>query len=218
MDKPDLSLYLVTDRGLAGGRSLEWIVGQAVRGGVTAVQLREKECSTLEFVRQALRLREILIGTGVPLIINDRLDVALAARADGLHIGQSDMPYSMARRILGRDKIIGLSVETPGQAREAELLDVDYIAISPVFSTGTKTDTSVPFGPDGVARVMSLTRHRTVAIGGINLSNAGEVIRAGAHGISVVSAIMSAHDPEAAARELKAVVLKALELQGRGMN
>lgn len=133
----DLSLYLVTDRSLSLGRSLESVVAQAVEGGVTMVQLREKDCSTLEFYEQAILLKKCLHPYNIPLIINDRLDIALACDAEGLHIGQSDMPYDIARKLFGRDKIIGLSVECIQDAVNANELDVDYIGISPVFGTPT---------------------------------------------------------------------------------
>lgn len=198
----DLSLYLVTDRLLSLGRNIEWIVEEAVKGGVTMVQLREKDCCTREFIDLATRLKHKLRSFNVPLIINDRLDVALAANADGLHIGQSDMPYAMARQLLSKDKIIGLSVENMDQVLEANDLDVDYIGISPVFSTPTKTDTAQPFGLEGIRQVMAVSRHPAVAIGGISFANATSIIRAGANGIAVVSAICSANDPCKAAYEL----------------
>jgi len=205
----DLSLYLVTDRSLAQGRSLEWIVDEAVKGGVTIVQLREKTCSTRTFIELAIRLRQKLKATGIPLVINDRLDVALAAEADGLHIGQHDMPYGMARKILGPGRIIGLSVENMQEVIEANQLDVDYIGISPVFCTDTKTDTCAPFGLDGIREVAALTRHPAVAIGGIHVSNARQIMQAGANGIAVVSAIVAAKDPATAARQLKEQVTAA---------
>jgi thiamine-phosphate pyrophosphorylase len=206
MNKPDISLYLVTDRGLSKGRSHEFIVEEAVKGGVTMVQLREKDVSTREFYQLALRLKSTLTSLHIPLIINDRLDIALAVDADGLHVGQSDMPYEEVRRILDRDKIIGLSVENIEQARQANSLDVDYIGLSPVFSTPTKTDTSPPLGLEGIREIAGFTRHKTVAIGGINASNAADIIRSGADGIAVVSAIVSAGDPRAAAVELKNII------------
>jgi len=202
----DLKLYLVTDRPLSLGRDIAWIVEEAVKGGVTMVQLREKDCSTRDFVELATRLKESLKPFNVPLIINDRIDVALASDADGIHIGQSDMPYPIARMILGKDKIIGLSVETMEQVEEANQLDVDYIGISPVFSTPTKTDTFQPFGLDGVAKVMAITKHPAVAIGGINTTNAKDIFNAGAQGIAVVSAICSANNPRAAAEELNQLI------------
>jgi len=202
----DWSLYLVTDRDLADGRSLVELVMQAVRGGVTAVQLREKRCSTREFVELARQLMPVLDGRGVPLIINDRVDVALVVGARGVHIGQDDMPYEDARRMLGPKAVIGLSVETPEQAEEAERLDVDYLGVSPIFSTPTKTDTKGEWGLDGLRRLRGRSRHTLVAIGGLNAANAAQAIRAGADGIAVVSAICAAADPCAAADELRQVV------------
>ena len=139
--KQNLKLYLVTDRDLSLGRSLEEVVREAVAGGVTMVQLREKDASTGEFVELGRKLMTVLKPLGVPLIINDRVDVALAVDADGVHIGQSDMPYADARRLLGHDKIIGLSVENFEDLDIANTLDVDYVGISPVYGTSTKTDT-----------------------------------------------------------------------------
>lgn len=199
----DLSLYLVTDRSLSLGRKLEWMVEEAVKGGVTVVQLREKDCTTREFIELACALKQKLCSYNVPLLINDRVDVALAADADGVHIGQSDMPYAMARKLLGSEKIIGLSVENLEQVYEANKLDVDYIGISPVFSTNTKTDTATPFGIEGIKQVMAVSKHPAVAIGGINSENATAIMQAGANGIAVVSAICSANDPYQAALQLK---------------
>lgn len=202
----DLSLYLVTDRSLSLGRELEWIVEEAARGGATMVQLREKDCSTKDFVNLALKVKQRLEPYGVPLIINDRVDVALAVDADGLHIGQSDMPYDIARKLMGRNKIVGLSVENMQQVYDANTLDVDYIGISPVFSTPTKTDTAIPFGVEGVREVMAITKHPAVAIGGINIGNAKMVIESGVNGIAVVSAICSANNPFEATKELSKLV------------
>ncbi len=202
----DLSLYLVTDRPLSGGRDMAWIVREAAAGGVTMVQLREKECSTAEFIQLARELKAALTPLGIPLIINDRVDVALAVDADGVHIGQSDMPYATARKLLGRDKIIGLSVETMDEVIAANALDVDYIGISPVYATPTKTDTLAPFGLDGVDEVMRCSRHRCVAIGGMNRDTVGEVIAHGVEGVAVVSAIVAAPSPREAAAELATII------------
>ena len=204
----DLSLYLVTDRTLAQGRDMSWIVSEAVAGGVTMVQLREKDCSTAEFISLAKELKTALKPLGVPLIINDRIDVALAVDADGVHIGQSDMPYETARRLLGPDKIIGLSVETMEEVIAANALDVDYIGISPVYATPTKTDTLAPFGLEGVEEVMRLSRHRCVAIGGMNRDTIGEVIARGIEGVAVVSAIVAADSPRQASKELVGIIQK----------
>ena len=201
-----LKLYLVTDRELSLGRSLEEVVSEAVAGGVTIVQLREKDASTGEFVELAFRLKEILRPYNVPLIINDRVDVALAVDAEGLHIGQSDMPYGIARKLLGPDKIIGLSVENFEDIEKANALDVDYIGISPVYGTLTKTDTAEPFGLDGLRKAVSISVHPTVAIGGMNASTIADVIAAGANGVAVVSAICSADSPRLAAKELKDII------------
>ena len=202
----DLSLYLVTDRPLSGGRDMVWIVREAAAGGVTMVQLREKECSTAEFIALARELKRALSPLGIPLIINDRVDVALAVDADGVHIGQSDMPYDVARRLLGPDKIIGLSVETMEEVIAANALDVDYIGISPVYATPTKTDTLAPFGLEGIEEVMRLSRHRCVAIGGMNRNTIGEVIARGVEGVAVVSAIVAADSPREASEELAAII------------
>ncbi len=205
----DLSLYLVTDRSLSLGRSLESVVAQAVEGGVTMVQLREKDCSTLEFYEQAILLKKCLHPYNIPLIINDRLDIALACDAEGLHIGQSDIPYDIARKLLGKDKIIGLSVECLQDAVNANELDVDYIGISPVFGTPTKTDTAPALGLEGIREIVKISRHPAVGIGGINQANAADIIEAGADGISVVSAIMSASDPKQAAFQLMNIIQKS---------
>lgn len=196
-----MHLHLVTDRSLTLGRSLIDIIRAAVAGGVSAVQLREKSCSTREFIELAQLAAKELHGR-VPLIINDRIDVALAIGADGIHIGQSDMPYEMARKLMGPQALIGLSVETVEQAKEAECLNVDYLGLSPVFTTSTKSDIAPPLGLAGVRRIRAESRHRLVAIGGINQDNAVEVVSAGADGLAVVSAICSANDPQAAAQKL----------------
>lgn len=201
--KQALKLYLVTDRDLSLGRSLEEVVREAVAGGVTMVQLREKDAATGEFIELGRRLKAVLKPLGIPLIINDRVDVALAVDADGVHIGQSDMSYADARRLLGPDKIIGLSVENFKDLEVANELDVDYIGISPVYGTPTKTDTAEPFGLEGVRKAVQMSVHPTVAIGGMNASTIRDVMAAGADGVAVVSAICSAPSPHTAAEELK---------------
>lgn len=197
-----LKLYLVTDRGLSLGRDIEWVVSEAVKGGVSIVQLREKDIDTREFVELGKRLKALLTPLGVPLIINDRVDVALAVDADGVHIGQSDMPYEIARKLLGPDKIIGLSAENIDDILEANKLDVDYVAISPVYSTTTKTDTAAPFGLDGVEKAVKLSVHPTVCIGGMNEKTVADVMARGTDGVAVVSAIVSAPSPREASENL----------------
>ncbi|MEA3505830.1 MAG: thiamine phosphate synthase [Bacteroidota bacterium] len=209
MNKFDLSLYLVTDQSLSKGRSHEYIVEEAIKGGVTIVQLREKDISSREFYELAKSLMKLLKPLNIPLIINDRLDIALAVDADGLHIGQSDLPYSIARKLLGKNKIIGLSVETIEQAREANNIDVDYIGLSPVFSTNTKLDINTPLELSGIKKISGFTKHKTVAIGGINSLNTESVIASGADGIAVVSAIVSQNNPREAAFNLKTIIRKA---------
>lgn len=195
-------LYLVTDESLLSGKDLYQTVEAAVKGGVTMVQLREKESSTRDFTMRAIRLKELLSPYRVPLIINDRIDVALASDADGVHIGQGDMHYSQVCRLLPKGKIIGLSVESREQVFEANRFDVDYIAASPVFSTATKTNTIIEWGLKGLEWIKSVSRHPVIAIGGMNKQNITSVFKAGADGVAVVSAIISASDPEKAAREL----------------
>lgn len=205
----DLSLYLVTDRDLSLGRSLVTIVDEAIKGGVTMVQLREKACSTDEFITLAKQVKQLLIGTNIPLIINDNIEVALAVAAEGLHIGQGDIPYPEARKIMGPKAIIGLSVENNQQVVEANSWDVDYIGISPVFLTSTKTDTAPALGLEGITSIKKLCHHTAVAIGGINQQNIASIIGAGADGVAVVSAICSATNPKEAAHQLFNEVLTA---------
>jgi thiamine-phosphate pyrophosphorylase len=209
--KEELQVYLVTDPDLAAGKDLSAIVEQAVKGGVSMVQIREKKASTLDFYQQALAIKKILRPYKVPLIINDRLDIALAVDAEGLHIGQSDLPYAIARQLLGKDKIIGLSVENIEQAKEANELDVDYIGLSPVFSTQTKEDIAKPLELEGIREIASFTKHPTVAIGGINKENTASILGAGADGVAVVSAIICSDTPELAAKELADEVEKGIK-------
>jgi len=195
-------VYLVTDQDLCLGRSLAAVVEAAAGAGIACVQLREKTLPTRFFLNQALTLKPILAAAGIPLLINDRVDIALAAGADGVHLGQSDMPCEAARRLLGPDAVIGLSVETWEDVTGAQDLDVDYLGVSPIFATPTKTDTKTPWGLEGLARVRAYSRHPLVAIGGLHAANAPDIIRAGADAVAVVSAICSAKDPYAAARQL----------------
>ena len=208
MKKINYSLYLVTDRGLSKGRSLQDVIKAAVKGGTTIVQLREKDCSTREFLEIAQEVKDFCSPLGVPLIINDRIDIALAVNAEGLHIGQSDMPYEIARKLMGPEAIIGLSVENLQDALDAEKLDVDYLGLSPIYSTPTKTDIHHELGLDGIREIRKISRHPLVAIGGINKQNTAAIIAAGSDGIAVVSAICSADNPEAASQELLQEVQK----------
>ncbi len=209
--KIDWSLYLVTDRDLSMGRDLEEIIKKAVAGGVSVVQLREKSISTSDFISLAKRIKAILKDKNIPLIINDRVDVALACEADGVHLGQEDMPPEMARKLLGSEATIGLSVENMEQVKAAEKLAVDYLGVSPIFKTPTKTDTKGEWGLDGLRQIRQFSRFPLIAIGGINSANVQEVVRAGAHGIAVVSAICSAKDPKNSAANLRALIEAARE-------
>ena len=203
-------LYLVTDRELCGKRNIEAVVEPAVAGGVRYVQLREKDTSTRSFIELAIRLKTFLNPKGVPLLINDRVDVALASGADGVHVGQEDMSYETARRLLGPSAIIGLSVETWADVVLAQDLDVDYLGVSPVFETPTKTDTKGMWGLEGLARIKAYSRHPLVGIGGLNAANAEAVVLAGADCVAVVSAICASVDPLQATRELDKIVRQAL--------
>ena len=202
----DWRLYLVTDRGLARGRPIASVVEAAVRGGVTAVQLREKSCCTRDFVQLGRELKKLLAPLQVPLIVNDRVDVALAIGADGVHLGQQDMDCESARRLLGSGAIMGLSIETIEQARAAESLDVDYFGVGPVFATPTKTDAAPPLGLAALAQIRAASRHAIVAIGGIGVENVRQAIHSGADGVAVVSAICAADDPQRAARDLRQAI------------
>lgn len=195
-------LCLVTDSTLANGRSLADIVAAAVKGGVTLVQLREKTASTRTFIEQARVLKRLLAPLRVPLLINDRIDVALAAGADGAHVGQQDMPIALARQLLGPAAIIGLSITELGQVRDQDIELADYLGVGPIFAQSTKLDATPPLGLNGLAEVRRATGKPIVAIGGVSAANADAVRSAGADGIAVVSAIMGADDSQAAAAAL----------------
>lgn len=194
-----LRLHLVTDSALCGERGLLAVVEAAVRGGVSCVQLREKTLGTRAFVERARALKASLKPHGVPLIINDRVDVALACGADGIHVGQGDMAPADVRRLLP-GALLGLSIETLEQLEQAELEAVDYYGISPVFSTATKTDAAAAVGLEGLRVMRAHTRRPLVAIGGIAPGNAQAVMAAGADGLAVVSALCMAPDPAEVAR------------------
>lgn len=205
----DYSLYLVTDRFLAGGRSLEHIVREGIDGGVTVVQLREKNARTRHFLDQALRFKRVTSESGIPLIINDRLDIAMACEAEGVHLGQEDMSCRLARRIAGKDMIIGVSVSTLDEALAAETEGADYLGVGPLFATLTKADALAPTGLDILSEIRRAVYIPLVGIGGITPGNVGSVIRSGADGAAVVSAVVSHPDPESAARQLLSAIRQA---------
>jgi thiamine-phosphate pyrophosphorylase len=198
-----LHLYLVTDQSIVGSRTLTDVVAAAVQGGVTCVQLREKYLNTRDFFAQAMLLKQLLRPHAVPLVINDRIDIALACGAEGVHLGQSDMPVTQARRLLPPEVFIGWSVETLADVSRSATLQVDYLGVSPIFATPTKSDAASPWGLEGLRQVRAATALPLVAIGGIHAGNAVEVLQAGADGLAVVSALCAAHDPSKAAAILK---------------
>ena len=197
----DLGVYLVTDRACCGARGVEEVVSAAIAAGVTLVQLRDKNIDARPMLALGRRLLELLRPAGIGLIVNDRIDVALALDAAGVHIGQQDMPYAEARRQLGPTKIIGVSVGSESEARQAAGWDVDYVGVGPVYPTATKPDAGMALGADETARLARISGHRAVAIGGIDVTNAAALYAASLEGVAVISAICAAPDPGAAARE-----------------
>ena len=207
--KVDYSLYLVTDRTLSLGRSNLEVIQAAVQGGVTLVQLREKEATTKKFYQEGLKIRAYLKPRNIPLIINDRIDLALALDADGVHLGQEDMPIDAARKLLGPQKIIGASVCTVEEAKIAERLGADYLGLSPIFITETKPELVRQIGIEGIPSLKGAVQIPVVGIGSMSRANAYEAVKAGLDGVAVVSAICSREDPRAAAAAIKAEVMRA---------
>lgn len=200
-----LRLHLVTDAVQCGERGLLAVVQSAVRGGVTCVQLREKSLDTRAFVERARALKALLSPLRIPLLVNDRVDVALAAGADGVHVGQSDMAPQDVRRLMP-GALIGLSIESWQQMHEAERAPVDYYGISPVFATSSKADAAPALGLAGLQQLRRMTARPLVAIGGIQVGNVAAVMAAGADGVAVVSALCAADDPARAAQALLAAM------------
>ncbi|MGA8967649.1 MAG: thiamine phosphate synthase [Pseudolabrys sp.] len=214
----DLRLYALVDPAVAGGRTLADLAGR-ISSSATLVQLRDKHGSTRAMVEEARALQAVLEPKGIPLLINDRVDVALAAEADGVHIGQDDMAPADARLLLGRRAIIGLSVKTVDQARAAPLDLLDYVAIGGVYGTTSKDNTATPIGVAGLRAIVQAVRAREpdypiCAIAGINATNAADVIGAGVDGVAVISALSLATDPGKAAQDLRAIVDNALKQRG----
>ncbi|MHB8124920.1 MAG: thiamine phosphate synthase [Desulfitobacteriaceae bacterium] len=199
----DYSLYLVTDRDmLPTGKDLAESIECAIEGGVTLLQLREKSVSTREFLELALKVKEITLRYQIPLIINDRLDIALAVDADGLHVGQDDLPMLTARKHLGPDKLIGVSVSTLEEAQLAQLQGADYLGVGALFATPTKTDANLVSFKQLELIKKSVTIP-VVAIGGINQTNVRQVMATGIDGVSVVSAILANENMQLAAKTLR---------------
>ncbi|MBU5299689.1 thiamine phosphate synthase [Clostridium sporogenes] len=195
-------LYLITDRRFLKGRELKKVVEDAILGGVTIVQVREKDISTREFYNVAKEVKEVTDHYKVPIIINDRLDIAQAINAHGVHLGQKDMQLDIARRILGKDKIIGISVGNIKEALEAENNGADYLGIGTIFPTGSKKDVDAIIGIDGLSKIKNNISIPSVAIGGINKTNFKDVLNTGIEGISVISAILDEDDINIAANNL----------------
>lgn len=198
----DYTLYLCTDRSLMSADTLEEAVEEAIQGGCTLVQLREKDCSSLDFYRTALSVKKVTDRYGVPLIVNDRADIALAVGADGVHAGQSDLPCEVLRRMLGRDGVIGISAATVEEAVRAQEDGADYIGVGAMFPTGTKTDAEL-VSMETLAEIRRAVTIPIVVIGGIGPGNASLFCGAGVDGLAVISAILSKPDIRAAARELR---------------
>ena len=197
----DYSLYLCTDRELMSSRTIEESVEQALLGGCTVVQLREKHCSSREFLALALRVKALTRSFRVPLIINDRVDIALASDADGVHVGQDDLPAREVRRLLGPDKLLGVSAHNLPEARQAQLDGADYRGVGAMYATATKQDAS-PTTLAELRHIREAVDLPIVVIGGVNRSTVGDFKGTGINGLAVVSAVVAQPDPAGAAREL----------------
>jgi len=202
----NLDLYVITDKGLAGGLPHAVIAEQAVEGGAGVIQLRDKTCSLRDLVRIGREIGAITRRTGATFIVNDRFDVALACGADGVHLGQDDLRCDTVRQIAPAGFVIGVSVGSVEEAVDAEQGGADYVALSPVFSTGSKVDAGPGHGLEMLRAICDSVRIPVIAIGGIGPDNAGSVIDAGAEGVAVISAVVSQPDITAAARHLADVV------------
>jgi thiamine-phosphate pyrophosphorylase len=217
--KVDLRLNAIVDPERAGGHDLAELARLSAEGGATLIQLRDKNSDTGVMVERARAIKTALAPYGVPLVVNDRIDVALAVGAEGVHVGQDDMKVEDARRLLGPSAIIGLSIKNVGEAEAAPVALLDYVGSGGVFATLSKQQKNAPTGPEGLARVVAVLHRRAGAIGktlpicgiaGIDATNAAPVIAAGADGVAVISAISLAPDPTAAARALRQIVDTAL--------
>ena len=202
----DYSLMYVTDGRIVNDSDFFYVLEKSLEGGVSIIQLREKSLNTKQFYKRAIKTKSICDQYKIPLIINDRLDIALAVDASGLHIGQTDLPFEIARTILGENKIIGISISNQNQVIESNNTNADYIGLSPIFSTKTKTNNlENPLGLNGLKKIRKLSNKPIISIGGINKTNAFEVRKLGSDGIAVISAISKASDPKLAAVELKSI-------------
>jgi len=200
----DGALYVVTDRQLTGGRPLRLVVEAALRGGARTVQLREKDLPPRELYPLALEMRQLTQAYGARLLINDRADVALAVNADGVHLTTTSLPASIARQVLGPGRLIGVSTHTRAEAQAAVEEGADFVVFGPVFFTPSKASYGEPVGLDALRAVRAVVKSPILAIGGIKPTNLDQVLAAGADGIAVISAIISADDPTAATQDLLA--------------
>lgn len=201
--KVDWSLYLITDRRAAGERSLVDVVHAAIQGGATAVQLRDKTAFIRETLEIGWALRQLTREAGIPLIVNDRVDVALALDADGVHVGQDDMPAELVRGLIGPNRILGVSAATVEEAQQAEHAGADYLGVGDVFGTPSKLDAGEPIGLKNLSRITRAVSIPVVGIGGITAENTESIIEAGAIGVAVISAVIGRPDPKAAAQVLR---------------
>jgi thiamine-phosphate pyrophosphorylase len=202
----DSRLYVITGQAFLKGRRLEDVIAAAIRGGADTVQLREKDFNGRELLAAGYVLRRVTRDLGARLIVNDRIDVARAVDADGVHLGQNDLPIEVARAILGPDKIVGLSTHNVEEAVAAERAGANYIGLGPMKPTMTKLDTEPVVGPIGVREVRRHVRLPIVAIGGIKQEDVAEIIRSGANAVAIISAIVGSDDVEAAARNIRNIV------------
>jgi thiamine-phosphate pyrophosphorylase len=218
--KVDVRLNAIVDPERANGRPLADLTRMVVAGGATLIQLRDKQGTTRQMIEQARAIKAVLAGTGVPLVVNDRVDVALIAQADGVHVGQDDMRAEDARRLLGPKAIIGLSIKSVALANAAPLEALDYVGVGGVYATTSKDNPDRPIGVHGLNDIVAAFRARKrdlpiCGIAGIDAGNAAPVIAAGADGVAVISALSMQADPQAAARALRGVVDAALKAQPR---
>ncbi|GCE03537.1 thiamine-phosphate synthase [Dictyobacter aurantiacus] len=199
---PNLAFHVLTDREWSRGRSMLEVASQAIDGGATVIQLRDKLASTRTLIEEGRALRQLTRQRGALLIVNDRVDVALAVDADGVHVGQDDMPGDLARRLLGHDRILGISAGSMDEAVAAIVAGADYLGIGPIYATRGKADAGEPLGLELIADIRKRYTTPLVAIGGITPENAEDVMRAGATGIAVITAVVNAEDISLAARQL----------------
>jgi len=199
-------LYIVTEEGLSKGLDHTEIASRALEGGADVIQLRDKAMDGRRFMEHALKIRNLTKKAGALFIVNDRVDIALAAKADGVHLGQDDMPINEVRPICPKGFIIGITAHNVEEAVEAEALSADYIGLSPIFQTGSKNDAGPACGVDMVRKVKARVHIPVVAIGGIGPSNARDVLKAGADGLAVISAVVGQDDIAGAARRLRSII------------